>query len=111
MVGVTPSADEPRAAPAADGPLALGKFRGNLPCVGLRPRVGPADASATADETFQSSPAATAEELEAIASNEVASATSTMPTQPAVKFELKQLTEDEGDDYNGDTEDGVRGRK
>ena len=34
-----------------------------------------------------------------------------MPTQPAVKFELKQLTEDEGDDYNGDTEDGVRGRK
>ena len=81
--------------------------------VGLRPSVGPADASATADDTFESSPAATAEEFEAIASNEVATATSPnyADEKSAGKFELKRLTEDEDNDYNGDGEVGVRRRR
>ena len=69
MVAFTSGADEPRPAPLADVPRALGDFRGNLHCLGLPPHIG----------HTESTHAATAEDFEAIASKEVATATSLMP--------------------------------
>ena len=70
-----------------------------------------AGASASADETFESTLAATAGQFETIRSKEVATATSPMPRKIGCERELKWLTEDGLDDYNGDGEKGVRRRR